>query len=142
MEEPNEDNTTLNWVFGLFQDFRRERQWAKLHLETTVTGILTVNLSVQCSPATATTGGGKDLPRRKTPSRLRRNAARREAWIKRRSRGDPSPSCVEPAETGVASDNMDTDNNKDQSIVTETGVEVGGAGGHHTGQDQLTTADL
>ena len=60
MEQQNGDtggeNATLDRVLNFFKELRRNSEWAQLHLETTVTGDLAVNLSVRCPAAVSSSG--------------------------------------------------------------------------------------
>ena len=97
MEQRSSDGgekATLNRVLELFKELRRNSEWAQLHLETTMTGELTVNLSVRCSGAISSsgvrkprTGGGVASARtnRTSPSRTRRNYRRRQEFLSRKN---------------------------------------------------------
>ena len=88
------ENATLNRVLDFFKELRRNSEWAHLHLETTVTGDLAVNLSVRCSAAVSSSGagmprtGGERVSSRTTrisPSRARRNYRRRLEFLDRKN---------------------------------------------------------
>ena len=98
MEQQNGDtggeNATLDRVLNFFKELRRNSEWAQLHLETTVTGDLAVNLSVRCPAAVSSSGAG--MPRtgggvassrttRISPSRARRNYRRRLEFLDRKN---------------------------------------------------------
>merc|ERR1712218_217582 len=88
------ENATLDRVLDFFKELRRNSEWAQLHLETTVTGDLAVNLSVRCPAAVSSSGAG--MPRtegervssrttRISPSRARRNQRRRQEFLLRKN---------------------------------------------------------
>jgi len=86
--ESVQDNPALNKVFGLFQDFQKTGQFSRLFLETRG-GAFTAHLSVQCLPhwppwMERTRPAETRKPRRTTPSRRKRNQARREEWLARK----------------------------------------------------------
>ena len=104
------DNPVLSKVFRLFQDYQKQRQFSRLLLETRG-GALTAHLSVQCAPApsmesTRPTEARK--LRRITPSRRKRNQARREQWLANRK-----------ADT-VNQDNCVLEKNEDTEVVNKT----------------------
>lgn len=141
-------HNTLSRALSVYDECRRKGEWARIVLETR-DGARCVNLSIQL-PAGSTADAGKrgectgemekTFPRRKsTPSRIWRNAARREAWLNKKK----GPLCENRVETDGVHENMDTDNNKDQSVVTEAGVEEGGSnrvGEEHLENNQLIAA--
>ena len=90
------ENATLNQVLDFFKELRRNSEWAQLHLETTVTGDLAVNLSVRCPAAVSSSGAG--MPRtgggitssrtrmtRISPLRSRRNYRRGLEFLVRKN---------------------------------------------------------
>ena len=90
------ENATLDRVLDLFKELRRNSEWAHLHLETTVTGDLAVNLSVRRPAAVSSsgagmprTGGGRTSSRtqmtRISLSRARRNYRRRLEFLDRKN---------------------------------------------------------
>ena len=109
------ENATLDRVLDFFKELRRNSEWAQLHLETTVTGDLAVNLSVRCPAAVSSSGvrmprtGGVASPRttRTSPSRARRNLKRRQEFLSRKKNTESrNAELGEAMETG-SRDNMD-----------------------------------
>ena len=86
------NNSSLNKILDLFQTYQKNGQCSRLVLET-MGGALTAHLSVQwpnpSSPGwtsrSDTTETKPARPRRITPSRRRRNQARREQWSARKN---------------------------------------------------------
>lgn len=105
------DNPALSKVFGLFRDYQKCGQFSRLLLETRC-GDLTAHLSVQCSVPAPRMERTRTMetrnPRRKTPSRRRRNEARREAWLAKKQAKNP-----------VSSVNVNQD---EESILEKTEV--------------------
>ena len=92
-----DDNSVLNNVLELFKTYQKTGKCSRLVLET-MGGALTAHLSVQV-PAASSLGCGwsqrtkeDKRPRRITPSRRRRNQARREQWLARKSSQDQESS--------------------------------------------------
>ena len=80
------DNFVMNKILGLFQTYQKTGICSRLILET-MGGALTANLSVQCPTSTSPgwTSSSQTKPsRRITPSRRKRNQARREEWLTRK----------------------------------------------------------
>ena len=109
------DNNELNKILDLFQTYQKNGQCSRLVLET-MGGAVTAHLSVQwpntSSPGwtsrTETTETKPTRPRRITPSRRRRNQARREQWLARK--------------TSKSQDNLtdrDTEKKEENPISTE-----------------------
>ena len=102
------ENPVLSQVFGLFQDYQKNGQFSRLFLETRG-GSLTAHLSVDCSPLWSpwterTRTAETTKPRRTTPSRRKRNFARREQWIaKKQSKtlNQDNPILEKPLDTEV-----------------------------------------
>ena len=76
------ENPVLSQVIGLFQDFQKNGQFSRLLLETQG-GFFTAHLSVQSSAPwmESSRPAERTKPRRTTPSRRKRNEARRQQWL-------------------------------------------------------------
>ena len=100
----NTDNSILNHALDLYQKCRIDGEWACLSLQTR-NGFQMVNLSIQL-PAGQSTGDRAGEVRkmsqkaRKSPSSLRRDARRREAFLKNRRDHEESFNCESSTEKG------------------------------------------
>ena len=114
------DNPVLNKVFGLFQDYQKTGQFSRLLLETRG-GAFTAHLSVQCSAPwierTRPTETRKSL-RRTTPSRRRRNQARRDQWLAKKNHQNISDPVVNQDENLEKTENSEAV--EDLTVLTET----------------------
>ena len=127
------DNPALNQVFGLFQDFQKTGQFSRLLLETRG-GSVTAHLSVQCSPPWTWTESARPTetrkPRRSTPSRRRRNKARREEWLAKKA-AETKDKVVENATLNQDKSVSEIEKRKNTKVVNKSAASV-----------DLTTKDL
>lgn len=126
--EKDYENPVLNKILGLFQTYQKTGQCSRLVLET-MGGALFANLSVQCptwpaSPGRTSSSTQRKRSRRITPSRRKRNQARREEWLARKnskskdtSNSDVGSNVIEKKQDEVE------ENNCDEPILTETSEE-------------------
>ena len=128
MEQQTGDNggekATLDRVLDFFKELRKNSEWAQLHLETTVTGDLAVNLSVRCPAAVSSsgagmprTGGGRTSSRTRTtrisPSRARRNQRRRQEFLLRKNSAEKPEERNSTANDEVQPERIETEGSRD-----------------------------